>query len=82
MAANEDMAEGGAARSQVTGLLRVISASGIGVLLVEHDMQLVMSTAQQVVVLDAGSKIASGTPIEVGANPQVIEAYLGVLQDA
>jgi ABC-type branched-subunit amino acid transport system ATPase component/branched-subunit amino acid ABC-type transport system permease component len=63
-------------------LLRFISASGIGVLLVEHDMQLVMSTAQQVVVLDAGSKIAAGTPIEVGANPQVIEAYLGVLQDA
>ena len=46
-------------------------------LLIEHDMSLVMSVCERIVVIDYGHIIATGTPFEIANNPKVIGAYLG-----
>ena len=56
---------------------RLADEWGIGVLLIEHDVAMVLETADRVVVLDAGRVIASDTPDAIRANAAVIEAYLG-----
>ncbi|MBD8755709.1 ATP-binding cassette domain-containing protein [Pseudomonas coleopterorum] len=58
-------------------LLRKLADFGLTVILVEHDMTLVMSVSEHLLVLDAGKPIASGPPSEIRQNPQVIAAYLG-----
>ncbi|MFA6262664.1 MAG: ABC transporter ATP-binding protein [Bacteroidia bacterium] len=59
-------------------ILDVNDHYGTTVVLIEHDMGVVMDLSDRVVVLDYGKKIGDGTPDEVRANPDVIDAYLGV----
>jgi branched-chain amino acid transport system ATP-binding protein len=63
--------------AELASLLRAVRNSGVTVMVVEHNMSLVMGVADRVVVLDAGSLVASGTPQEVRQNSRVIEAYIG-----
>jgi sulfate-transporting ATPase len=54
-----------------------VERSGVGVLLVEHDVNLLLSICDRIVALDFGRKIAEGSPQEIAHDPEVIRAYLG-----
>jgi branched-chain amino acid transport system ATP-binding protein len=64
-------------KSKLIEVLQTLAESGTGVLLVDHDMDLVMRSSRRVTVLDAGSVIFEGTPDEVRNDKQVLAIYLG-----
>jgi branched-chain amino acid transport system ATP-binding protein len=59
------------------GLIGGLHASGMAILLIEHNMRAVMTLSQRVVVLNFGERVAEGPPAVIAGHPAVIEAYLG-----
>ena len=62
---------------EIIQLILAIRAKGITQMVIEHDMKAIMRLSDRIVVLNSGEKLAEGTPKEIVANPQVVEAYLG-----
>jgi branched-chain amino acid transport system ATP-binding protein len=76
-----DEAMAGLSSSEVDEILDILfklNARGVAVIMIEHVMRAVLRFSQRIVVLDAGRKIAEGTPEEIVKNPDVEKAYLGV----
>jgi branched-chain amino acid transport system ATP-binding protein len=64
-------------KQQLMDEIRKLDASGIGILMIEHDMRFIMQLCREIAVLNFGEVIAKGAPDEIRGNPDVIEAYLG-----
>jgi branched-chain amino acid transport system ATP-binding protein len=64
-------------RQELKEILRNLKKQGKTIVLIEHDMDFVMSISDEVIVLNEGTVLTSGTPAQVRKNPKVLEAYLG-----
>ena len=62
---------------EMAGIIKIINNSGVTLIIIEHIMEAVMSLSKRILALNFGEKIAEGTPSEVSANKEVIEAYFG-----
>jgi branched-chain amino acid transport system ATP-binding protein len=75
-----DEAMAGLSSAEVDDILAILfklNAQGITIIMIEHIMRAVMRFSERIVVLDAGERIAEGTPEEIIKNPAVEKAYLG-----
>jgi branched-chain amino acid transport system ATP-binding protein len=69
-------------KAAMSGFIREAHAhSAATIILIEHDMGVVMDLSDRITVLDHGKRIADGTPMEIQANQDVVDAYLGVAHD-
>jgi branched-chain amino acid transport system permease protein len=68
-------------KQRLAGLLRELRDGGISILIVEHDMDFVMGLVDRCVVMNFGEKLSEGTPRRIQAEPAVIEAYLGGIDE-
>ena len=62
---------------KIMELIREIRESGMSIIIIEHVMRAMMNLSDRIVVINQGAKIAEGLPVEIAANPLVIESYLG-----
>ncbi|MEO6826686.1 MAG: branched-chain amino acid ABC transporter ATP-binding protein/permease [Microbacteriaceae bacterium] len=58
-------------------LIRGLAADGLGILVIEHNVRMMLETCDRIIVLNFGEVIASGVPAEIARNPAVLDAYLG-----
>jgi branched-chain amino acid transport system ATP-binding protein len=69
------------AQAEMIGFVRQLAQSGIGIIMVEHIMRVIMTLSDRVICMAFGEKIAEGTPHEISTNPAVLDAYLGGIDD-